>query len=669
MTRLLPASVKPPDYADLAFEDMPRPQDGRAQTRRNRHMRHLITCSLVLLAAAAIIDPVGRHDPKDRLTWWIILGVITATVTILLSFYLWIYYRDDIKPQRPRTINDIHAVSEVEAYKLQKIASKIHLNAIQARIFAIAILEPAELRQRVVEQYVPNERTLGQEVTVEALIPTRLLATDTESTQPTTSAPTPMMADPVQDLPTEASQENFDFFAPRATWPVNDAARPAANPDTSVLFPLLVVPKGAFNDNLGVFGFDDRHIPILTYGEYLQLTAGILRLLLCRAYGISSVIGAPQFPQEPSASAEFDVLHLEHLALCEIIKQAQPTRDVKTQGVSPVARRANEIADLLENLPVKDDEGRVYLKLAAALVRKLSLHYALVAVTDLGPDGRLLLRYRRTLIPELELSPVESDDLNLYRKLKGWLNTLFGARPVNVTVSLDNAWTCDSYHVRVDAPEGLYLVKQALIASQSYLSQKAANAPTLPHYRFRRRLGQSYAHFYGRYFPIPVSGERRPKIRLDFHEVPPGSDFRATIAGSASFGLIWLVGFVLSRTSDAGTDAPAFLLVFPGIAASWLGFDTTTRRLFDGTLAARLSLALTTLVSIAASGAFILGRSRLSLFDWCMPGGSSVLGVYKWPWAILTATAFLNTIYMGCRWLRHSWRFKHLAARPDPDCG
>jgi hypothetical protein len=211
------------------------------------------------------------------------------------------------------------------------------------------------------------------------------------------------------------------------------------------------------------------------------------------------------------------------------------------------------------------------------------------------------------------------------------------------------------------------LARQRLIASDDYLNKKAEDAPTPVHYRFRRRLGQSYAHFYGRFFPIPLKDERRPKIQLDFHEVPPGSDFRATIAGAAAFALIWVVGFVLSRNSDPGTDAPALLLVFPGIAASWLGFDTITHRLFEGTLAARLSLALTTLLSLGASGAFILSQSGLSLFDGSVPDEVSMLGVYRWPWAILTVVAFANTVYMACRWLRHSWQFKHLAERHDPD--
>jgi hypothetical protein len=647
-------------------------------------MKHLIAFIFSIFAIAALIDPVGRRHSEDRATFWILQAAILMVAAIWLAFYLRTYYEHDIKSSRsPRNIQEIDQVPEAEAYSLQKLASRIQLNAVQARIFALAILAPAEMRQRVVERYTPNERTLHQEVTIEAQIPAQLLPTNINTVQSYESMSGGEIASPVLGFPPEGAREEFNY----SSWTgpqlgplsrvlfhqfmTQSAPRPTSHQGASALFPLLVIPKGCFNDNLEVSDIDGNEIPLLTYREYLQVTAAMLRLLLTLAYGIPSS-NAPHFPRGRSGAADSEVLHLEHRALCEIVKRDRAATKMKdTQGVSPVAPKADEVAERLEKLPIADPSRRVYLILAAALVRKLSRHYALVASTELPPDGRLILRYARTLIPELESSEAGGENgqtylKKAYKRFKGWLRILFGTRPVNVTVSLDNAWTTYSYHVRVDAPDGLYLARQELIASPKYLEQMAENAPTPPHYRFRRRLGQSYAHFYCRFFPLPISGERRPKIQLDFNEVPPGSSFRAAIASSASFGLIWLVGFVLSRNGNPGTDAPAFLLVFPGVAATWLGFDTTTHRLFDGTLSARLSLALTTLVSVAASGAFILSQSGLRLFNSAMPDGSSVLGVYRWPWAILITIAFLNSSYMGCSWLQRSWKFKYLAERRDP---
>ena len=307
-------------------------------------------------------------------------------------------------------------------------------------------------------------------------------------------------------------------------------------------------------------------------------------------------------------------------------------------------------------------------------------HYALVASTPVPPSGRFIIRYKRTLIPELELSPdIDKGSRTRWQRirawplyLRGWLRVLFGTRPVSVTVSLDNAWSCQSYHVRVQAPEGFYLARQKSWRPRSTRGKTvpplmAKNAPTPVHYRFRRRLGQPYAHFYGRFFPPPIEGERRPKLQLDFFEVPPSSDFSAAIAGISCFGLIWLVGFVMSRTPDLGSDVPAFLLVFPGVAASWIGFEAPAHRLFEDTLCARLSLVLTALLSVAASGLFLLNTAKLTMFDQAMPHKSSVLGVSRLFWAILTALSFFNAAYLLYRWYRNAWRFKHLAERPDPD--
>ena len=298
------------------------------------------------------------------------------------------------------------------------------------------------------------------------------------------------------------------------------------------------------------------------------------------------------------------------------------------------------------------------------------MHYALVAATPGGNDGRFIIHYSRMLIPELDLAPDESEArkaiTKYFERSKGWLRILVGTRPVSVTVVLDNAWTCQSYHVTVDGPEGLYLARQRFVSQPEYLSEKAKDAPTPAHYRFRRRLGQRYAHFYGRFFPTPKDDQLRPRIQLDFLEAPPGSAFRAAIASGACLALVWFVGLVMSHTIKPGTDVPAFLLVFPGIAASWLGLEAPSR-LFEGTLAARLSLGITIFVWVAASGLFIFNSAGLTALRGHMPANISIFGISEWSWAILTAISAFNTEYMTYRWFRNSWVFKHLAERPDPD--
>jgi hypothetical protein len=595
-----------------------------------------------IFAVVVLIDPVGYRNVSAVRPLWIIQGALAVILAGMAARYLRNYYVDQIKTHPGRTIRDVDEVPDGQAYQLQRVVEKIRPTAQQARIFAFAILEPAQLRQRVAEYYTPGQRTLEQEVDVEVQIPRRLLS------------------------------------------PEGRPPQTAESGGSDIKFPLLLLPKGALTDNLEVTLDGGESVSVLSYREYLQLAAGIMRIFLTLAYGIRE--GEPaRFPVTTCNSADEDPIAVEHAALCEIIKRAQANIDVRnSKGVAPVSRKAQEVAELLEKLPIPDSANQVYLRFAADLVRKLSLHYALVASTPVPPGGRFILRYKRTLIPELELSP-ETDETGFTRRqrrhsrltrwplyLRGWLRVLFGTRPVSVTVSLDNAWTCQSYHVRVQAPEGFYLARQNFVASDAYRGKtpakvKAKDAPTPVHYRFRRRLGQPYAHFYGRFFPTPLEGERRPKLQLDFFEVPPSSDFSAAIAAVACFGLVWLVGFVMSRTTDLGSDAPAFLLVFPGVAASWIGFDAPAHRLFEDTLCARLSLALTALLSVAASGLFILNVAKLSAFDQNMPLKSSVFGVSRLFWAILTALSFFNAAYLLYRWYRNVWRFKHLAERADPD--
>jgi hypothetical protein len=590
----------------------------------------LLVGTLTALAVTLMIDPLMRHVQKYRISWWVLLWwalkiIIVFAIIFILRKCIQRHYATEFKSPPSRSIGDIPVVPEAEAYDLQRLAGGMRLNAKQARIFSLAVLEPAELRQRISEHYIPDLRTLTQDVTMEIKIPDRL-----------------------SSIGRSGTSESDDATG-------------------STLLPIMILPKGEIND-LDVFADDGDRIPVLSYREYLQLAAGILRLFLREAFGLDPAQSLAEAPHLSTRSAEFDVLHLEHRALCQIMKRVQA--NVKTNHrISPVSSEAAEIANLIENLQVSP-ERKVYLQLAGALIRKLSMHYALVAVVPARNYGRFVIRFYRTLIPELELAPDENESekalKKIFERFKGWLRILLGTRPVSVTVVLDNAWTCQSYHVIVEGPEGLYLARQRFLASSEYLSEKAKNAPTPAHYRFRRRLGQRYAHFYGRFFPTPEDGQQRPRIQLDFLEAPPGSGFRAAIASCACLALVWVVGLVMSHTIRPGSDAPAFLLVFPGIAASWLGLDAPSR-LFEGTLTARLSLGLTIFISVAASGLFICDSSGLSFFRYHTPTGISILGISDWSWAVLTIAAALNSEYMIYRWVRNSWVFKRLAERPDPD--
>jgi hypothetical protein len=171
---------------------------------------------------------------------------------------------------------------------------------------------------------------------------------------------------------------------------------------------------------------------------------------------------------------------------------------------------------------------------------------------------------------------------------------------------------------------------------------------------------------------VTQSEEKAPKLVLQFQETPPGSVCRAALAAIASVVLVWIIGYGLSRGRGgiANTDAPALLLAFPGVAASWMGFDGTKHRLFEGMLTARLSLALTAFVSLLATALYLLDRQGTAPHHGrhasVTPLTAGVLGITLWPWVVLTVVALFNATYLSYRWGVNSWRFRFLAERDEP---
>lgn len=535
----------------------------------------------------------------------------------------------------------------------------------QAKAFTFSVIYPADVRQRITERYEPSQRTLKQRVTIDAQLPgwiVRQLVTGER-----------------QDHATEATRGvgNEQGMTVGATRRSDAPAQP------TVLFPVLIPRKGEMVDNLHVLAADESTLPVLSYRQYLQLVARVLRTLLTIAYGGS-------LNQQSQAT----VFQAEHDALRGVIRRARGNikDDTGSQGI---AMLGDEGARPLSNHAARG--------LAAKLVKKLTSHYAIVAAVPCPADGRLVITYERLITPTLELAPrprwTRRGDSDQPARLGGtlkWfkarLRLLFGARPVDISVALDNAWTTQSYHLVLDGQEGVFvgsqesrnLIKYLMVhwdrikrrrhetiqnwARQSQLGETLETPPP-PYYRFRRRAGQRYAHFYTRFFPEPVEnlvdGETVPKVRFRFYEVPPGSVFRAAVTAVASALLVWLIGFVTSRKPDPGTDVPAFLLVFPAIAAAWLGFEGQTRRLLEGTLASRLSLLTTVLTSIAASGLFMIYKSGLPYLHWSNPFDMRIVGIESLSWTVLVLVAVLNACFVTFAYLGRTSEFILLSGRMD----
>ncbi|MEV4711366.1 hypothetical protein [Micromonospora sp. NPDC049374] len=594
--------------------------------------------------------------------WSMRIFAMMGIVAILVWYTRRRYYLPQRDSHRETYIWDLpdHQVNILRRSAGQALAAsrQSEADAERARIFTSAIIFPANVRQRLTERYEPGQRTLIQQVSIDVQLHPRvvmkLLHPGLKNGQNDRNIPL----------------QRFGEASPKANeqehW--GQASGPGSQDHSMILFPILVPRKGELVDNLHVRAADGSELPVLSYRQYLQLVARSLRTLLDIAY--SGDIS------EQSRSEAFEA---EQLALRAIMRRT------KKEAIDPSSTEVNRDqsgVNALRNLAKKKNGATVQnhaaISLAVELVNKLSSHYAVVAAIPCPPEGKFVISYERMMTPSLALAPISDGILSW---LKARARLLLGSRPVDFTVTLDNACTTQSYHLFIDAQDGVFVGVQESDDLVAYLNahwrskqQKAEEDHVLepsppPYYRFRRRAGQRYAHFYARFFPAPMSGlakgEKIPEVRFRFYEVPPGSVFRAVITATAAALLIWLIGFVTSRKPDPGTDVPAFLLVFPAVAAAWLGFDGQPRRLIEGTLAARISLVATVLCSIAACGLFMIFKAGLPYLQWELPVGLSILGITSTAWGLLCLTSLANASTVIYAYLARTWEFMHLSNRPD----
>ncbi|MBB5955303.1 hypothetical protein FHS29_001884 [Saccharothrix tamanrassetensis] len=497
-------------------------------------------------------------------------------------------------------------VEEDQVRKLLRKAGKADSpTAVQAKFFALVIASPAEVRKRIVERYRLDERTVRQTVTIEVQVPSQFRASEKDAGE--------------------------DFF----------------------YFPLFAPQKGKLLDNWQIYDGAGEELPSLNYREYLLIAVRVLRLLLVSACG-----GAQNTPSGLTPEAE----RVEHEVVRTLLR-----RHTKNEPLDPssVLTAANSIRRLTAPRNGNAEKAGQARELAAKLVEKIGGRYLVVAVLSPDRDGRFIAKYEQTLIPDLELA----HERKWISSLVGSKSVALGARPMNLTVGIENASTCDTYHLIVEGSEGSYLGRQEVVEIEETLKTTARDAPGRPHARFRQRLGQPYGHFYVRYFPEPA-GTERPQVRFQYFEVPPGSLLRAAVTAVASFFLVWVIGVATKNLGRPGfdepTDAPAVLLAFPALAATWLGFERRGSRLVEGTFLARMGLLTTAFVSIAAAAVFMLHRVAPNDFTWHqLPKDFTFLWLSDVTWVALVAVALANAVVVCYRYVVETWRYCHLSSRPQ----
>jgi hypothetical protein len=616
----------------------------------------------LLFAGAILVDTrrwLGEWAVAAR-----ILGVLSAV--LMTHRYTTTSFKDRVRASHhPPTFTQVPDSRAKQILEEIQQESRITLN--QAEVFTRAIVETTELHQRIVEEYRPNRRTLRKKVNIDVQIPTHIMDRDINRAEET-----------------DASVGTF-------------------------LYPVVVPPKGVFYDDLCIRDADGHELPILSYREYLHVAVNVIHFLLGVAcdtppnelpadavacehdavWGVISRIDGRPPGENPPSDGQTVAAESGHRAHSAADVPAEDGQEAPTsEDVEQAGRELARLVQTLRTVSSHPDRRRA-IRMAAQLVEVLSTHYAIVVAAPVPASGRFAISYECTAIPELDLASglkrghsMPGRFIKRLHEFKTRLYIFLSTRPVDVKLSLDNAWTCQSYHVLVHCPDSLYLTHQELVVPDHYLERTARRSPTLPHVRFRRRLGQPYAHLYARFLPTPRRAvikhgkiarpaERAPKLLLHFHEVPPGSVCSAALAAIASTVLVWIIGYGLSHGNDPvlSTETPALLLAFPGVAASWLGFDGDIH-LFEGTLTARLSLACTAVISLIATGLYVLHHeaagSKIAHALHTAHSVVGILGITLWPWAALTIVGVFNSSYLAYRWSINSWRFRYLADRPDP---
>jgi hypothetical protein len=477
----------------------------------------------------------------------------------------------------------------------------------QAEIFIRTIVQPRTLQSRVVEDYRPDRRVMRRQVTLDVQLPSRIVSSVQAHSEP-----------------------------------------------QMVLYPIMVPPKGVFLDQLTVHDAAGQILPTLSYQEYLKVAASVLHRLIATACDTQPVDLPPEAAQR------------ELQAIWGIIK--------RIDGADEDSAVAREAARSLQTLRVvsSDPERRTAIRLAAELAEVLTTHYAIVVAIPLPQTGSFIVKYETTLIPTIDPAG------------KSWIRKLKAPISIpssQVVLPILNAWTAQSYHVTVQYPDDYYLSKQQLIIPHEYLNQTARGAPAPPYVRFRRRLGQPYGHFYARFLPSPrevaerrvdkgeavTTAEAPPRLLFQFREVPSLTFRNAWLAAIALAVLTWIIGYSISRfgTMTLSADIPALVLVAPGIAATWIGFGTTTHRLAGDTGAVYFFNVSTALISLCATGLYLLsGGYRISgTSRWLGISGANLLGIRSWPWAVLAGLAVLNVFYVSYLWWINSQWLRQLETR------
>jgi hypothetical protein len=429
--------------------------------------------------------------------------------------------------------------------------------------------------------------------------------------------------------------------------------------------PVLRPLKGELLDDFGITDASGSSLATLSHEENIEFAALALRALF-------SALGGGRVPEE---------LERVELGLLTIIATRGGVNQALIKATWAEARER-----LLAALGEKVALDR-RLELLEWFFRTLAISYPVIVSIQPPPgEDRFLIKYERTIVPTTTVGG-----------LRGRLRMALGLSPYQISIPVDHAFSSDSYHLRVEGPSDQYVASQNLRcarpACRASFNRRWAAGPapeeapskcdfhhvtggrsSTPyqdyHFHVKARKGQSHCHLYMRGFV--GSGFRDLEFVAGFGERPPGDLSKATITAGVTAVLVVAVGyltrsFAAGNVSDMGSDIPALMLAVPGIAAGWFGFAADTGALFRSSLAARVSLIVSGLLSLVAAILYLLENGSV-----VMPSpvdSVELAGINDLYWLLLSVAAYVNLIITICYFVVRYSFFKHLLIKKDGNSG
>ncbi|WP_406628722.1 hypothetical protein [Amycolatopsis sp. WGS_07] len=432
-----------------------------------------------------------------------------------------------------------------------------------------------------------------------------------------------------------------------------------------LLIPVADFPKGLLLDGLEVT-VDSKPATTLSYDESLRVSAALV--LTTRA--------AEELSGIDVGSGDDVVLPDSAAFLAELRKRVAPDIYEVVRPASSLTDQDKSVTDLL---PPAEDEHSAPLR-SEWLVSLLRSNYVLYALVD-EPKPALKVTYSR--MTALHGSEAVKTENGRRQNWAAEIRFRWGQFPSRITLTTPLMYKCESYHLRISLPAGLYVHTHEIhkrvsaaelepIQQESFKRRTENSGPIdgdrqmIPTYmRARDHRALPYAHFYAR------NGYDMERI-LHTHVLNVVENPFATLRLATTLLFLSALGLIVAGMTfvDSSWDynlksgVVAVVVSVPGVLSSWSRQVFGVEALQRASLTTQFALRATTIFSLTGLAVAVLQDSgwlhwRINIHLLESKGLS--LPIYDGVWLILSLVAMTASMFAWCRY--HKRRMQYLALR------